>query len=313
MQVDGGAVQGHLGVAQATQQVGDRRPVDAQHVGVRDHADVGRELVAVGGEERVQMWAAALLLAFEEQRGPHRQAAMDRLPGAQRLDDAHQLALVVDGTTRHDPSAMRPVDERRLERRAAPQRDRVRGLHVVVAVVEQMRRAFGCGPVVRHDHRHPAGRPHAGVHADAGQLLRQPLRAGQRVAGTARVDPDAGEAQQLLQARDAVREGGVDVLVDARLILAAHGRQLPDASRWTPIGLPAGRGRRKARPAAPGGRPSGPRRGDSLPFAWSKDGLVPACQEQRPSGADDLAARSIELPPTRAAAAIRRSSGAAEW
>ena len=222
MQIDGGAVQGQLGVAHAAQPVGDRRPVDAQHVGIRDHADVGRELVAMRGEERLQMRAAAFLLALEEQGDAHRQAAMHRLPGAQRLDDAHQLALVVDGAARDHTRSVRPVDQHGVERVTAPQLDRVGGLDVVMAVVEQMRGIGRGRMIVRQDDGHAIGRPDTGDHADAAKLIRQPLRAGHGIAGMKRVHPYAGEAQQLVQARDAVREGGVDVSMHAPLVVSGR-------------------------------------------------------------------------------------------
>ena len=227
VQVDGGAVQGYLGIAQAAQPIGDRRPVDAQHVGVRDHADIGRKLVAVGIEKSIQVRAAALLLALEEEGDTHRQAAVHRLPGAQGLDDAHELALIVDCAAGDDTRAVRTLDQHRVERRPAPRLDRVRGLDIVVAVVEQMRRTGRGQPVVCHDHGHAAGRPQAGVHAEAGQLIGEPARAGQRVAGMRGVDPDAGETQQLLQSHDAVREAGVDPAEDATRVCSASSAALP--------------------------------------------------------------------------------------
>src|SRR5262249_62213816 len=71
----------------------------------------------------------------------------------QRLDEHQQLTLVVDGTARNHALAMRTVDELRLEGRAGPQFERVRRLHVVMAVEQD---AWGLGPgrtgmVAEHD------------------------------------------------------------------------------------------------------------------------------------------------------------------
>ena len=77
----------------------------------------------------------------------------DALPGPHRLDEGHQLALVVLGAARHDHLAVGLVGgEARLERRRLPQLQRIGRLHVVVAVEQHVRRAVARAPL-------RAGRP----------------------------------------------------------------------------------------------------------------------------------------------------------
>ena len=61
------------------------------------------------------------------------------LPGAQRLDEHHRLALVVHRAARDEALAVRAIDELRLERRAVPELQRIDRLHVVVAVEQDVR------------------------------------------------------------------------------------------------------------------------------------------------------------------------------
>ena len=68
--------------------------------------------VAMRGEDRLEVGAADLFLALDQHRDPHRQAPVVGVPGAQRFQPQHGLALVVDGAAGDDARAVRTVDQR---------------------------------------------------------------------------------------------------------------------------------------------------------------------------------------------------------
>jgi hypothetical protein len=75
--------------------------------------------------------------------------AVDGDPGAAGLHEGHELALVVGGAAAADHAALRGVLQLRLEGRGVPEVERVHGLHVVVAVEEDVALALAA---VAHDH-----------------------------------------------------------------------------------------------------------------------------------------------------------------
>jgi hypothetical protein len=120
VQVAAGAFEIELEVDEAAQPGRQRRRLDVPHGRVADDAEVRAQLLGVGLEKAVERRAAALLLAFEKDRDLAGQAAGHVDPGTERLEEGGHLALVVDGTARDEPLAVRPVDERRLEGRGGP-------------------------------------------------------------------------------------------------------------------------------------------------------------------------------------------------
>ena len=76
------------------------------HRGVADEQQVGLQRLGVFGEERRQRRRAGLLLALEQHADVAGQAAV-LVEGAARLDEGHQLALVVGGAARDDALAAR--------------------------------------------------------------------------------------------------------------------------------------------------------------------------------------------------------------
>jgi hypothetical protein len=67
---------------------------------------------------------------------------MDRLPGAECFEESHDLTLVIDRAAGDDALAVRAVHNRGLEGRAFPQVKRLRRLNVVMAVIEEVGRAW---------------------------------------------------------------------------------------------------------------------------------------------------------------------------
>ena len=66
---------------------------------------------------------------------------MNGLPGAERFQECHHLALVIDRAACDNSLAVGTVHDRGLKGRAVPKFKRFRGLNVVMAVIEEVGRA----------------------------------------------------------------------------------------------------------------------------------------------------------------------------
>ena len=122
------------------------------------------------------------------------------LPGAQRLDEHHRLALVVHRAARDEALAVRAIDQLRLERRAVPELQRIDRLHVVMAIEQDVRPLIAGGSRMMRDHHGMArGRPHFGAKPEAGELVAHPFGGAQAVLPVVRLRADRGDAQQIEQ------------------------------------------------------------------------------------------------------------------
>ena len=178
---------------------------------IADQHQVARHLLAVLGEEARQRGRAALLLALDQHGDGNRRPAGDGLPRPDRLQEGHELALVVLRAARHDHLAVGLLGgDARLEGGRLPQLERVGRLHVVVAVEQHVRPAVGLGPVlgpvlglvVADHHGMTGGGNDLGVEADLFELARAPLRglaAFRRVGGVGRDTRNADEIEEPLQ------------------------------------------------------------------------------------------------------------------
>jgi hypothetical protein len=93
------------------------------------------ELCAVHVEEGGEARAAGLLFTLEQDGHVDRQTVMNGKPGAAGLDEGHPLALVVRGAAGDDGfPGTRVLGKTRREGRRGPLLQRIRRLHVVVAV-----------------------------------------------------------------------------------------------------------------------------------------------------------------------------------
>jgi hypothetical protein len=128
-------------------------------------------------------------------------------PGAHRLDEGHELALVVGGAAAADHLALGRLLDRGLEGRAVPQLERVDGLDVVMAIKQEVRAAFA---TVRHHHRVAGRRALRGVEANGFQILHQPRGGGVAIGLVGGIGRDRRDAQQRHQAV----EGGIEIGVD---------------------------------------------------------------------------------------------------
>ena len=177
MQVVARAREGQLDVEHAAQHVGDRGLVDVQHAGVGDHADVGRELVPVGLEERLEVAAAGFLLALQHDGDRDREGAVASFQArnASMKVITWPLSSTAPRATTRWPRG--PVDDRGLEGRALPEVQRVGRLDVVVAVVEEVRATAPAAVVVGERPGLAAGLDQAGLEAEARELVGEPLGA----------------------------------------------------------------------------------------------------------------------------------------
>ncbi len=126
---------------------------------------------------------------------------MGRDPGAQRLQPQHHLPLVVHRAAGDDARAERMVHEARLEGRAGPEVQRLRGLHVVVAVVEQVRgapaRPLGRSWMVREHDRVARRLAGFSLEAHARELAAQPFGGPAAIPGVRGLRAHARDAEPL--------------------------------------------------------------------------------------------------------------------
>ncbi len=122
---------------------------------------------------------------------------MLRDPGAHRLDEGHELALVVGRAAGADHRAGLGLFQLRFEGGAVPQLQRVDRLDVIMAVEQQVRRAFA--PMGDH-HRMAGGRAFGGVEPDCLEVVHQPVGGGVAIALVGGVGRDRGDAQERQEA-----------------------------------------------------------------------------------------------------------------
>ena len=140
MQIAAGGLDLDLVIDEPAQLRGDRRRVRVPHAGVADQREIGLEVRLVRFEERHEILRTDLLLALDDDGDVDRQRSRDLLPGAARLDEGHQLALVVLGAARDDDlSPVGVIGHDGLEWRTVPEIERIDRLHVVMAVEQHMR------------------------------------------------------------------------------------------------------------------------------------------------------------------------------
>ena len=95
MEVAGWTGDDHLAGAKAAQHGRDRRRVGIPLAGVANEREVLGEFIPIGFKEGREARTAGLFLAFDQDRNRDRQATRRVMPGAARLEERHELALVV--------------------------------------------------------------------------------------------------------------------------------------------------------------------------------------------------------------------------
>src|SRR5262249_44538953 len=130
MEVRLGPAHVELKIGEAAKAVADRWNTAVEHRGIGNDDDVRSEIAFVGSYDVVEMAAAHLFLAFDEDPYVQRQAAGLLHVRFDRLDVHEDLALVVRRAARINLS----VANAGFKRRGRPQIQWIDGLHVVVTV-----------------------------------------------------------------------------------------------------------------------------------------------------------------------------------
>ena len=230
MQVAARRPHAQLGIDQPPQARGDRRRVDVPHVGVRNHRDIRAQIRRVRLQESLQIGAAHLLLALQHDSDPRRQTAGHRMPGAECLEPQAHLALVVNRAPGNDAFALRTVHHHRLERRTVPQRQWLGRLHVVMPVIQQMRRIAARPRIVCQHHRMPRGLHQPGRKPRRLQFAKRPRRRPPAIGRMGRLGTDARNGQKFPQSRQRLRAGGGNVVQH----WADIGRDVVHGSHYAP-------------------------------------------------------------------------------
>jgi hypothetical protein len=116
-------------------------------------------------------------------------------PGTRRLDEGHELALVVLGAAAENLLLAVHLHDRRIEGVARPERDRIDRLHVVVPIEEHMRRLGPRVAIVADHHRMADRIAHARLDSDLGEHARAEFRALAAVLLVGRVGGDRLDAE----------------------------------------------------------------------------------------------------------------------
>ena len=219
MQVAVRARQLHLDGHDAAKRVGQGGEIFLGNAVVGDDNVVALQRGLLGLDEGHQVFAADLLLAFEDEGDVAGKFRAGLEVGLYGLQVGEVLALVVAGTAGEEIAAL----DARLEGRRLPQLERLGRLHVVVAVDHVVR--LLCAGLARragHEDGVALGRMQLGFQADGAAVLQQPITAGRHVLGVFRLGGDAGEAEvvaEFLQEPVVVR---VEVVEDG-LHVCRHG------------------------------------------------------------------------------------------
>jgi hypothetical protein len=197
MQVRCRCAHGHLQVAEPAQPIAERGQVVLVHRRVRDEDGSAPEQFGVVLEKLLQVNAADLLFALQQQLDVERGSSRRTDEVLQRFDVGEELPFVIGRSTGVDTA----VTQGRLKWGSFPQLQWIGGLHIVVPVDQhrwQLRRALPFGV----DERMPGGGEELNPRGmERVEMLHQPLRARRYALAVCRVGADAGEAQQLSQLR----------------------------------------------------------------------------------------------------------------
>jgi len=186
----------NLQVSQATETIDDRRNALGDEACVRDKRHVRAQQLSMVPDERLEARAPALLLALKDALQVDGRRALRLGPGLHRLDVGVELSLVV----RCPPCEDVVADDRRLEGRALPEFQRIRGLDIVVTV-DQDRGSGWVGPGQLCEDDRMAGGEHHLRPLESGffQSVPKPVGCRPNVVLVPGLRADAGDAQEIRQ------------------------------------------------------------------------------------------------------------------
>ena len=136
---------------------------------------------------------------------------MHRLPGAERFEEGHHLPLVVHRPARDHALAMRAVHDGGLEGRALPKFQRLRRLHVVMAVIEKVRRVGAFGFVMGQQNGMPLRGVKLSREAQRPELVPQPGASAFHLVLVGGIGRNRRDAQEVDIARNSRAEIALDL------------------------------------------------------------------------------------------------------
>ena len=177
--------------SQTPQRVAERGVLQAGDFGVRDHQRLAGQFPGVLGQEVIERLGADLFLAFDQEIHIAGQIVSGLQPGLDRVDVSQMLALVVADAAGINIAA-HPA---RLKGRRRPEVERIRRLHIVVAVNEECR-FFRVGMRgLGHHHRGAGGLAEFRLQAGLEAAGDQPFATASHVIGMIRLGADAWDAR----------------------------------------------------------------------------------------------------------------------
>src|SRR5438477_909349 len=192
VQVAAGAFEAEFERGHAAAADGDRGFVVPPHRAVGRQNGIRLQQLRARGEERLEVAAADLLLAFEEELDVEREGAACREEGLRDLDGDDHRSLVVG----YPAPVETPVAQLRAERIAQPALEGIGRLHVVMAVDEDRRRFRRAEPLAVDD-RVPRRRDRADFDgAGLAQLRGDPVRCACHVVTMPRIGADTRDARE---------------------------------------------------------------------------------------------------------------------
>ena len=194
VEVAGGAGDLDLRAHDAAQPERDRRDPGGKHPGIQHQRRVRAHALGVGPDVRLDRPAAALLFAFDQDLHIDRQGSPGGEVALDRFEKREDLPFVVGRPAGVEASAA----PRGLERGRGPQVERVRGLHVVMAVGQHGGPSRGPAPLAIRE-RVPLAGNQTAVQPDRAKMIRGPAGRPLHVGSVGRERADAGDAQPLAQ------------------------------------------------------------------------------------------------------------------
>ena len=180
----------------AAQRIRQRRMIGVWHAGVGNDDGVAEQLAPVRFEKFREVRTADFFFAFDDKREVAGQGGAGFQIGFDGFEMREVLAFVVGGAAGKNRAAL----DARREWRRCPLVDRVRRLHVVMAIDHEVRLAGRTGSRCPGQHDGMAiGRANPCVEADVAAVLREPFGAREHVCFVLRLRGDAGKTEECAQ------------------------------------------------------------------------------------------------------------------
>ena len=231
MQVPRRAINSDLQGGDTAQPIGQCGVFQRRNAIVRNHHRVAGQFLPVLGQEAVKLGGTHLLFAFDEEDEVARQRGSAADVGLDRIQVGQMLPLVVGRAAGIEGA----VFNAGFERRGLPQFERLRRLHIVVAVDEEgglLRIRLGSAG---HHDGVAVGFMDRGVQREASGSVSNPLGCGTEIRRVLRLGADTRKAHVVAERVDELGLVFFEVLENR-----VHGRSGNRGCFWVPIGEVAG-------------------------------------------------------------------------